>query len=235
MQYNTALLEQREQALRAVAAARDAQLRMLAYQLNPHFLFNTLNSIRALINEDRQRARDMVTALSGYLRYALVERPLHVALLEEEVASVRGYLAIEQVRFEERLVVRMEIEPAALRCEVPAFLLNPLVENAVRHGTAGTSGAPLELRIEARVVEPDRLRLVVENTGHWASARQATSGGDNRDRNDDDLPGGVGLANVRARLAALHPGNHRIEITEEDGRVRVVVELPVQFRQVPAT
>ena len=86
LQYNTALREQREQALRAVAAARDARLRMLAYQLNPHFLFNTLNSIRALINEDRQRARDMVTALSGYLRYALVERPLHVALLEEEVA-----------------------------------------------------------------------------------------------------------------------------------------------------
>ena len=71
LQYNTALREQREQALRAVAAARDAQLRMLAYQLNPHFLFNTLNSIRALINEDRQRAREMVTALSGYLRYAL--------------------------------------------------------------------------------------------------------------------------------------------------------------------
>ena len=114
--YSTALREQREQALLAVGAARDAQLRMLAYQLNPHFLFNTLNSIRALINEDRQRARDMVTALSVYLRYALVERPLHVALLEEEVASVRGYLAIEQVRFEERLDVRMEVEPAALRC-----------------------------------------------------------------------------------------------------------------------
>jgi putative transposase len=113
LQYNTALREQREQALRAVAAARDAQLQMLAYQLNPHFLFNTLNSIRALINEDRQRARDMVTALSGYLRYALMERPLHVALLEEEVGSVRGYLAIEQVRFEERLDVRVDVEPAA--------------------------------------------------------------------------------------------------------------------------
>ncbi len=170
LQYNTALREQREQALRAVAAARDAQLRMLAYQLNPHFLFNTLNSIRALINEDRQRAREMVTALSGYLRYALVERPLHVALLEEEVASVRGYLAIEQVRFEERLDARMEIEPAALRCEVPAFLLNPLVENALRHGAAGTAGAPLVLRVEARLVASDRLRLVVENTGRWAAA-----------------------------------------------------------------
>jgi hypothetical protein len=240
LQYNTALLEQREQALRAAADARDAQLRMLAYQLNPHFLFNTLNSIRALINEDRVRARDMVTSLSGYLRYALVERPLHVALLEEEVASVRGYLAIEQVRFEERLDVRMEIEPAALRCEVPAFLLNPLVENAVRHGTAGTAGAPLVVRIEARLVEPQRLMLVVENTGLWASGnRNAPPSGERDDDaaardGGDDLPGGVGLANVRARLAALHPADHRIDITEEDGRVRVVVDLPARFRTVSA-
>jgi two-component system LytT family sensor kinase len=224
LQYNTALREQREQALRAVAAARDAQLRMLAYQLNPHFLFNTLNSIRALINEDRQRAREMVTALSGYLRYALVERPLHVALLEEEVASVRGYLAIEQVRFEERLDARMEIEPAALRCEVPAFLLNPLVENAVKHGAAGTPDTPLVLRVEARLVEPDRLRLVVENTGRLAAARGTAPAGED----GPDLPGGVGLANVRARLQALHPGDHRIEIEEMDGRVRVVVELPAR-------
>jgi LytS/YehU family sensor histidine kinase len=225
LQYNSALREQREQALRAVAAARDAQLRMLAYQLNPHFLFNTLNSIRALINEDRQRARDMVTALSGYLRYALVERPLHVALLDEEVASVRGYLAIEQVRFEERLDVRLDVEPAALRCEVPAFLLNPLVENAVKHGVAAGGGEPLLLRLEARLVEPDRLRIVVENSGRWMGGRPtAPKAGEN------GLPGGLGLANVRARLDALHPGEHRLDIEEEHGRVRVLVELPARFR-----
>ena len=226
-QYKTALREQREQALRAVAAARDAQLRMLAYQLNPHFLFNTLNSIRALINEDRQRARDMVTALSGYLRYALVERPLHVALLDEEVASVRGYLAIEQVRFEERLDVRLDVEPAALRCEVPAFLLNPLVENAIKHGAAGTADAPLVLRVEARLVDGDRLRLVVENTGRWR--REPTNSPAAREA-DDGLPGGLGLANVRARLEALHPGAHRLEIEEADGHVRVIVELPASCR-----
>ena len=224
LQYNTALREQREKALRAVAEARDAQLRMLAYQLNPHFLFNTLNSIRALINEDRQRAREMVTSLSGYLRYALVERPLHVALLEEEVESVRGYLAIEQVRFEERLDARVEVEPDALRCEVPAFLLNPLVENALKHGARGTAGAPLVLRVEARLLEPDRLRLVVENTGRWANGRTAAG------EDDDGLPGGVGLANVRARLAVLHPAEHSIEIEEADGRVRVLVELPARRR-----
>jgi hypothetical protein len=228
LKYNTALREQREQALRAVAAARDAQLRMLAYQLNPHFLFNTLNSIRALINEDRHRARAMVTALSGYLRYALVERPLHLALLEEEVASVRGYLAIEQVRFEERLDARVEVEPAALRCEVPAFLLNPLVENALRHGAAGTAETPLVVRVEARLVDLDRLRIVVENTGRWASAPAGDEGGDGQ-------RGGVGLANVSARLAALYPAEHRIEVEEVDGRVRVLVELPVRRRAEGAT
>lgn len=227
LQYNTALREQREQALRAVADARDARLRMLAYQLNPHFLFNTLNSIRALINEDRQRAREMVTALSGYLRYALVERPLHVALLEEEVASVRGYLAIEQVRFEERLDARVDVEPAALRCEVPAFLLNPLVENALKHGTVGTAAAPLVLRVQARLVGPDRLRLVVENTGRWAGRRDLAG---DEDAEGDGTLGGLGLANVRARLAALHPGEHRLEIDATDERVRVVVELPARAR-----
>ena len=231
-QYNTALREQRERALQAVAAARDAQLRMLAYQLNPHFLFNTLNSIRALINEDRQRARDMVTALSGYLRYALVERPLHVALLEEEVASVRGYLAIEKARFEDRLDVRMDVEPAALRCEVPAFLLNPLVENAVKHGSAGTADVPLVLLVEARLVEPGRLRLVVENTGRLTAGPWASP---DAEEDGDALPGGVGLANVRARLAALHPGEHRIEIGEADGRVRVTVELPARYHHEAAT
>src|SRR5687768_17403448 len=204
---------------------------MLAYQLNPHFLFNTLNSIRALINEDRQRARDMVTALSGYLRYALVERPLHVALLEEEVASVRGYLAIQQVRFEERLDATMQIEDAALRCVVPAFLLNPLVENALKHGDAGATDAPLVLRVEARLVAPDRLRLVIENTGQWVGRATAPNAGNG----DNSLPGGVGLANVRARLAALHPADHRIEIDETDGRVRVMVELPARYDNKTAT
>ena len=226
-QYNTALREQREQALRAVADARDAQLRMLAYQLNPHFLFNTLNSIRALINEDRQRAREMVTALSGYLRYALVERPLHTALLEEEVESVRGYLAIEKVRFEERLDVRVSIEPAALRCEVPAFLLNPLVENAVKHGAPPSPGSPLVVGVKAWLVEPDRLRLMVENTGAWkGKPLKARFPGER----DDGEPGGLGLANVRTRLRALHPGDHRVGMDHGHGRVRFHVELPARFR-----
>jgi LytS/YehU family sensor histidine kinase len=115
---------------------------------------------------------------------------------------------------------------------VPAFLLNPLVENALKHGVAGTANAPLVLRVEARLVQPDRLRLVVENTGRWAGGQTATP---NADEDDDSLPGGLGLANVRARLAALHPGEHCIEIEETDGRVRVLVELPARFRAEAAT
>jgi two-component system, LytTR family, sensor kinase len=114
---------------------------------------------------------------------------------------------------------------------VPAFLLNPLVENAVKHGVAGTANAPLVLRVEARLVEPDRLRLVVENTGRLAGTPTAP----NADEDGDGLPGGVGLANVRARLAALHPNEHRIAIEEVDGRVRVTVELPARFRVEAAT
>ncbi|HKU71934.1 MAG TPA: ATP-binding protein, partial [Burkholderiales bacterium] len=121
---------------------------------------------------------------------------------------------------------------AALRCEVPAFLLNPLVENALKHGVAGTAAAPLVLRVQARLVEPDRLRLVVENSGRWVSAQ--TTAHSAREDNDGQ-PGGLGLANVRARLAALHPAEHRIEIEEADGRVRVVVELPARRRAEAAT
>ena len=126
----------------------------------------------------------------------------------------------------------MDIEPAALRCEVPAFLLNPLVENAVKHGARGTAGAPLVLRVEARLMEPDRLRLVVENTGGWDGRRPTpVPAGEN----GDGRPGGIGLANVRARLEALHPADHRIEIEEADGRVRVVVELPARCRDEAVT
>jgi LytS/YehU family sensor histidine kinase len=106
---------------------------------------------------------------------------------------------------------------------VPAFLLNPLVENAVKHGAAGTATAPLQVRVEARVVEPDRLRLVVENTGAWKGEGV---------RNE---PGGVGLANVRARLAALHPGDHRVGMEQGCGRVRVLVDLPARLRNGAST
>jgi signal transduction histidine kinase len=213
-----ALQEERERSLRAEAHAKDAQLRMLAYQLNPHFLFNALNSIRAMIDEDRGRARGMVTELAGFLRYALLDRPLQAARLSEELDVIRGYLAIERIRFEERLDVAVAVAPEAERCWIPAFLLHPLVENALKHG----SGLPLRVRVLA-AVEGDRLRVTVENTGSLEGRAgrappfpaPAGIGGT-----------GIGLRNVRERLQQLLPGDHLVEITERDGWVRVSIEIP---------
>jgi two-component sensor histidine kinase len=219
--YRDALAIERAEALRAVAAARDAQLQMLAYQLNPHFLFNALNSLRALIHEDRDRAREMVTALSRFLRYAIVDRPLHLARLGEEVEALEGYLAIEKIRFEERLDVEVHVPAEAAAIQVPAFLLNPLIENALKHGRPVDEHGPLRVRIRAHLMAPERLVLTVENTGHVGSLA-------------DEAPvvtsSGLGLRNVRARLAHLYPGDHHFTMSQQGEWVRVVVDLPTARR-----
>jgi two-component system LytT family sensor kinase len=219
-----ALQDERERALRAEALAHQARLQMLAYQLNPHFLFNALNSLRALIDEDRDRARQMVTELAGFLRYALLERPLQVARLADELEAVEGYLQIERIRFEDRLDVAVAVEPEAARCVVPAFLLHPLVENALKHGVPAAPGTPLRVRLGASV-EEGRLRIVVENTGslrprEWTGSPLPPDGG------AGEASAGVGLRNVGARLRQLFPDRHRVEVAEEDGWVRVRVEIP---------
>jgi hypothetical protein len=141
----TAQAEARE-AAEARHLARDAQLRMLAYQLSPHFLFNALNSVRALVDEDPPRARAVVTELAGFLRYTLDSEPSRWLPLRDELDVVASYLAIEAIRFEERLRVETDVDPAAAGCLVPGLLIHPLVENAVKHGTRGADGV-LRLRI----------------------------------------------------------------------------------------
>lgn len=226
--YREALFAERADALRAVAAARDAQLQMLAYQLNPHFLFNTLNSLRALIHEDRDRARDMVTALARFLRYAIVDRPLHLSHLAEEVEALEGYLAIESIRFEERLQVQMDVAPEAAECLVPAFLLNPLVENALKHGRPAAVGEPLRVRVSARLVSPERLMLRVENTGSLVP--RAAEGIQTASCGRDASGGQLGLRNVRARLMHLYPDDHDFAMSQQGDWVHVVVELSTAKR-----
>ncbi len=216
------LQAQRDGALRAAAEARDAQLRMLAYQLNPHFLFNALNSLRAMIDEDRGRARQMVTELARFLRYALVERPLHLAPLAEEAAAVRGYLAIEAVRFEDRLDARVDVPPDAARCLVPAFLLNPLVENAIKHGRPARDGEPLRVRVHAALPTAGRLEIVVENSGVLATTAPPPEGG-------------VGLRNVRQRLERHYPGAHRFALEASGNAVRAVIDIPASRDDAPVT
>lgn len=211
--------------------AQEARLQMLAYQLNPHFLFNALNSLRAMIDEDRARARRMVTELAEFLRYALVHRPLEHATLVEELSAIESYLAIEKIRFEDRLAVAVEISPAAADAGVPAFLLHPLVENALRHGSGGSPGRPLQLRVGARA-EAGRLVIEVWNSGTLRPASVDHRGGalvPSLVRSDGDPAAGtgIGLANVRARLDALFPGQHRFTLTEVGGGVLAHIELPL--------
>ena len=227
--------EREREAVEARQLAQEARLQMLAYQLNPHFLFNALTSIRAMIDEDRAHARQMVTELAGFLRHSLVERPLQTTTLAAEVDALRGYLAIEQIRFEARLSIATTIEPHAERCAIPAFLIHPLVENAIKYGRRDGADGPLRVRLEASVAG-DVLRVEVWNTGALAR-RPANGGGDLgfADLSGSEAAGtGIGVRNVRERLAHLFPGRHRFELSDQNGWVRALVELPARVEQSSA-
>jgi hypothetical protein len=202
---------ERERTLEANALAQQAQLELLRYQLNPHFLFNALNSIRASIDEDGQRAKRMVTEFSEFLRYSLLNGNAAEIPLREELAAVRNYLAIEQIRFEDKLQVTFEVEPAAEEYRLPGFLIHPLVENAIKHGM--NHATPLKLRLVARA-QASKLYLEVANSGHWPAPSANGANGL-----------GIGLRNVQQRLAQLFPGHSRFEISEADGWVRAVIEI----------
>ena len=227
--------EREREAVAARQLAQEAQLQMLAYQLNPHFLFNALTSIRAMIDEDRARARQMVTQLAGFLRHSLVARPLQTTTLAAELEALRGYLAIEQTRFEERLSIEITIEPNAERCAIPAFLIHPLVENAIKYGTRDGVDGPLRVRLAAAIVG-DVLRVEVWNTG-VLGGRPANGGGDLglADLTGNGTSGtGIGVRNVRERLSHLFPGRHRFDLSDQRGWVRAVVELPARAEQPSA-
>ncbi len=179
-------LKERERALEAVTHAQQAELQMLRYQLNPHFLFNTLNAVRALVTKDPARGRAMITELAEFLRYSLTTSNAASVPLVQEIEAVRGYLAIQQIRFGDKLEVRFEVEPEAEEQPVPAFLLQPLVENAVKYGSL--SGAkPLVVRVSVRR-RNGSVRVWVSNTGRFLEAPNEAGGT------------GIGLDNVRQRL-----------------------------------
>ena len=209
------LQREKERALEAQALAHQAQLEMLRYQINPHFLFNALNSIRASVDEDAARARRMITELSEFLRYSLLDPRTGGVSLGDEVEAIQSYLAIERIRFEDKLDVTFDVAPEAARAAVPSFLLHPLVENAIKHGMRSGAGA-LRIRVVARVVPHlggDRLHVEVANTGRLA-AGPAPAGT------------GTGLTNIRRRLDAVFHGSGSFALFEQDGWTRAVIEIP---------
>ena len=205
-------VERRE---KANLLAQDAQLRMLRYQLNPHFLFNSLNSIRALIDEDETKAREMITELSEFLRYSLDSKDYADVPLDHEMEAIRHYFAIQKKRYEDKLEVVYDIEPQAGRFPVLSFLIHPLVENAVKYGMR-TSAIPLTVRLMART-SADVLTIDVCNTGKWVEPGQP--------ENRSYTGTGTGLDNVRRRLENAFPGRHRFEFFEKEGCVHVRLEI----------
>ncbi|MEO5961596.1 MAG: histidine kinase [Opitutaceae bacterium] len=177
--------------LRLLTSVKDAELRALKSQVNPHFIFNSLNSLRALIDEDPARARQSVTQLANLLRYSLQSGQLETVSFEDELHVVNDYLALEQVRHEERLRIRLDVAPDTLALPVPPMLLQTLVENAVKYGIS-TRPEGGEIAIVARC-ENGALRLQVTNPGEliapFAKAHSASTG--------------VGLRNAAERLRLL--------------------------------
>ncbi|MFH0778703.1 MAG: histidine kinase [Candidatus Eisenbacteria bacterium] len=206
---------QKQRADKASVLAQQAQFQMLRYQMNPHFLFNALNSIRSMISESPPVAKSMIIDLAEFLRYSLISKDYSSVTLRSELEAILHYLAIEKQRFEDKLDVELDVPPAAERVLVPCFIVHPLIENAIKHGTR-TSPVPLRIRLRA-TYEDNVLRVSVANTGRWTAA-PGTSGG--------PFPGtGIGLENVRRRLQNAFPERHSFEVREEGGWVFVEFQV----------
>lgn len=207
--------QQKKRTQKANALAQTAQLQMLRYQLNPHFLFNSMNSIRALIDEDETKARELITELSEFLRYSLDSKDYAHIPLRFEIEAIRHYFAILKKRYEEKLEVLLEIEPEAGEFPVLSFLLHPLVENAVKYGMR-TSPLPLVVHLKAGIRE-GALAIEVSNTGKWVVP--------DGQKGQPGAGTGTGLENVRLRLENAFPNSHRLEIVEKEGRVHIQLEI----------
>jgi two-component system, LytTR family, sensor kinase len=213
-----------EREERAAAELRtqlaQAQLQALKMQLHPHFLFNTLNAISELIYKDRDAADRMLARLSEMLRLSLEKVGVQEVTLREELEFLGKYLELEQMRFEERLRVEMRVEPRALAACVPNMILQPLVENAVRHAVATRArGGRIEIRAGR---EDGMLRMEVSDDGEGLSE----AAGDGLRHGGG---GGVGLSNTRARLECLYGAGHRFELRGEPG-AGLTVSVLIPFR-----
>jgi len=207
--------EQRERLLKSEATAREAQLQALHYQLQPHFLFNTLNAVSSLVvSKQPERATEMIAKLAALLRNTLSFPEAHVVTLREELAVTEEYLSIEQVRFGPRLAVSLSVSADAYEAQVPRFLLQPIVENAIRHGIARCPNGG-EVAIRATASE-GRLRIDIEND-HTEVLLQSGHEGN-----------GLGLANTKTRLEKLYGEQGSVTATTaQNNRFLVSIQFPL--------
>jgi len=200
----------------------EARLKTLEAELHPHFLFNTLHAISTLVHRDPDSADRMISRLSDLLRITFDRSGEAKVSLKDEIDFLQKYLDIEQTRFQDRLTVSVSIDPDALDGEVPRMILQPLVENAIKHGIAGRHGG-------------DQVHVSAGRTGErlWMQVRD--NGGGLQIRTLKALRTGVGLANTRDRLDCLYGRLYRLEFSDRDGGLSVLIEIPFQRVAAPGT
>ena len=210
---NEAAHESAKRELQASALARESELKALKTQVNPHFIFNCLNSISALTSSDPATAREMCVRLAEFLRKTLGLGERSQIPLQEELDLVHVYLSVEQIRFGARLRLEENTEPAALAYNIPPLLLQPLVENAIRHGIATLSEGGW-IRMEVRNGDPGMLSIRIENNFDPEAPRRRGAN--------------IGLKNVRQRLDATYGNRARFDVTADERHFRVVLQMPAQ-------
>src|SRR4249919_2965352 len=215
--YYILLEEQIDQHAKLESQASSAQLAMLRYQLNPHFLFNTLNSISTLVLlKQTERANAMLARLSSFLRYTLANEPTAQVTLAQEVETLKLYLEIEKMRFEDRLRPHFRIDPSTIGARLPSLLLQPLVENAIKYAvTPSERGADIWVKAER---QGQGVRIEVADSGPGSQAGLAVHEST-----------GVGLANIKDRLAQAYGGAHAFQTRQnEHGGFSVILDIPFE-------
>jgi two-component system, LytTR family, sensor kinase len=202
----------------------EAQLQALKMQLQPHFLFNTLHSISALIYKDVEAADKMIARLGDFLRLTLENSGTQEVTLQQELEFLKCYLEIERIRFQDRLTTTLRIDPQALNTQVPNLILQPIVENAIRHGIAPrSSSGQIDILAERK---KDTLRICIKDNGPGLPLNRSF---------DSSFKGGVGLANTRARLEQLYGAAYRFELANDPrGGLVVTLEIPSDPPDPPA-
>lgn len=203
----------RVERYRSEMAARDAQLNTLKGQINPHFMFNALNNIRALMLEDVPRSREALLRLSELLRYSMAMTEKREVALREEIRVINDFLILNKIQYEDRLNYRIEVDESLNNAVIPPMIIQILVENSVKHGV---SARPEGGEVAVSVGQSDgQLWIEVSNTGKWVAPTSA--------RSDST---GIGLPNVRRRLRLIYGDDARFHIRQEDDQVIARIEIP---------
>ncbi|MGX7667118.1 sensor histidine kinase [Flavobacterium pedocola] len=189
---------------------KESQLNSLKGQINPHFMFNSLNNIRGLILENPVKSREMITRLSEMLRYSLTKNDINTIALEEELEMVENFIEISKIQLEDRLTFVSSAAPSTLKIKIPPMIIQMLVENAVKHGIATLKeGGRIQL---ATTIEKEQLQILVSNTGKLAIAEDSTQ---------------IGLKNIQNRLSLLYGEQSLFELTEHNNEVLAKILIPI--------